>query len=166
MTRAVLSFGSNVGDSLGYLRSVVDDLQQQLVAVSSVYQTAPWGGVEQDPFLNAVAVFADDGATPQDWLERCHRLETAAERHREVRWGPRTLDVDVVDVTDAAGASVVQQDIALTLPHPRAHERAFVLVPWLEIEPDAVLAGFGRIAELVGSVGDQVIVRRTDVSLQ
>lgn len=132
---AVLSLGSNLGDRLAHLRAAVDVLQP--VAVSPVYETAPWGGVEQDDFLNVVVLCDCDAA--EAW-RRAVRAETAAGRQRDVRWGPRTLDVDVV-VADG-------EDPALVLPHPRAHERAFVLVPWLDLDPDAELPGHGRVADL------------------
>lgn len=128
MSRAVLSIGSNLGDRLEHLRSVVRALQP--VAVSSVYETAPWGGVDQDDYLNAVLIVEDPAVDAYGWLARAHELEAAAGRVRDVRWGPRTLDVDVIDV-----AGVVSADPVLTLPHPRAHERAFVLVPWAEVDP-------------------------------
>jgi 2-amino-4-hydroxy-6-hydroxymethyldihydropteridine diphosphokinase len=132
---AVLSLGSNLGDRLAHLRLGLSFLEP--VAVSSAYETAPWGGVEQDDFLNVVAICPWDAA--EAW-RRAVAAETAAGRSRDVRWGPRTLDVDVVwaDGTDPA----------LVLPHPHAHERAFVLVPWLEVAPDAVLPGYGAIADL------------------
>lgn len=128
MTRAVLSIGSNLGDRLAHLRSVVEALRP--VRVSSVYETAPWGGVEQADFLNAVVIAEDADLDAYGWLARAQELEAAAGRVREVRWGPRTLDVDVIDVD-----GIVSADPVLTLPHPRAHERAFVLVPWAEIDP-------------------------------
>lgn len=128
MTRAVLSIGSNVGDRLAHLRSVVAALHP--VAVSSVYETAPWGGVDQDDYLNAVVVVEDAGTDAYGWLAKARELEAAAGRVRDVRWGPRTLDVDVIDVD-----GTVSTDPELTLPHPRAYERAFVLLPWAEAEP-------------------------------
>ncbi|WP_168702538.1 2-amino-4-hydroxy-6-hydroxymethyldihydropteridine diphosphokinase, partial [Gordonia paraffinivorans] len=97
MSRAVLSAGSNVGDSLGYLRSVVEAFADELVAVSSVYATPPWGGVEQDDFLN-VTLLVEGPGTARDFFERGVELEQAAQRTRDIRWGPRTLDVDVISV--------------------------------------------------------------------
>jgi 2-amino-4-hydroxy-6-hydroxymethyldihydropteridine diphosphokinase len=146
MSRAVLSIGSNVGDRLAYLQSAVDGLRP--VAVSPVYETEPWGGVEQDDYLNAVLVVEDAGTDAYGWLARAHALEAAAGRTRETRWGPRTLDVDVIDV-DGTGSD----DPALRLPHPRAHERAFVLVPWADVDPAAVLPGRGKVADLVVDTG-------------
>lgn len=131
----MLSLGSNVGDRLAHLRAGVAVLEP--VAVSPVYETAPWGGVEQPDFLNVVVLCAYDA--DEAW-RRAVRAEEQEGRVRDVRWGPRTLDVDVV-VADGT-------DPALELPHPRAHERAFVLVPWLDLDPDAVLPGHGRVADL------------------
>ncbi|RZL24424.1 2-amino-4-hydroxy-6-hydroxymethyldihydropteridine diphosphokinase [Rhodococcus globerulus] len=134
MTRAVLSIGSNIGDSLAHLQSAVDGLGDAVVAVSSVYSTAPWGGVEQQDFLNAVLLVDDPTAGSYDWLLRSRKLEEDADRVRDQRWGPRSLDVDVVDCE-----GIVSADPELTLPHPRAHLRAFVLIPWLDVEPGATL---------------------------
>ncbi|QBJ97050.1 2-amino-4-hydroxy-6-hydroxymethyldihydropteridine diphosphokinase [Rhodococcus sp. ABRD24] len=134
MTRAVLSIGSNIGDSLAHLQSVVDGLQGHVVAVSPVYSTAPWGGVEQQDFLNAIVIVDDPDIDGLGWLRRGQQLEAEADRVREQRWGPRTLDVDVVTCD-----GIRCDGPELTLPHPRAHERAFVLVPWLAVEPDATL---------------------------
>jgi 2-amino-4-hydroxy-6-hydroxymethyldihydropteridine diphosphokinase len=141
---SVLSLGSNVGDRLAHLRAGVAVLEP--VAVSPVYETAPWGGVEQDDFLNVVVRCAYDAS--EAW-RRALLAEEQEGRVRDVRWGPRTLDVDVV-VADGS-------DPALELPHPRAHERAFVLVPWLDLDPDAELPGHGRVADLVV---DRSTVRR------
>ena len=90
------------------------------------------------------------------------KVGSAAGRTREVRWGARTLDVDVVTVTGDDGTPVLSDDPELTLPHPRAHERAFVLVPWLTLEPTAVLPGHGRVADLVAALppGDVAAVKR------
>ncbi|WP_415972887.1 2-amino-4-hydroxy-6-hydroxymethyldihydropteridine diphosphokinase [Rhodococcus sp. 077-4] len=134
MTRAVLSIGSNIGDSLSHLRSVTTALGDRVVASSPVYRSAPWGGVEQQDFLNAVVLAEDDAFDAWDWLRFGQRLEEAADRVRVQRWGPRSLDVDVV-----VCENVISDDPRLTLPHPRAHERAFVLLPWLDVEPDATL---------------------------
>ncbi len=152
MTRAVLSLGANLGDRAGALRTAVQALRDDgLVARSTLYETPPWGPVEQPPYLNAVVVLRGD-RDAAGWLARAHELEQAAGRTREVRFGPRTLDVDVVTVTADDGSPVLSDDPALTLPHPRAHERAFVLVPWLSLDPNAVLPGRGRVADLVAAL--------------
>jgi 2-amino-4-hydroxy-6-hydroxymethyldihydropteridine diphosphokinase len=132
----VLSIGSNLGERLGRLQGALDALRAWVHAVSPVYETAPWGPVPQGEFLNAVLVVGDPGADAREWLARAQAAERVAERVREQRWGPRTLDVDIVAVD-----GVTSDEPELTLPHPRAAERAFVLVPWADVEPDARLGG-------------------------
>ena len=152
MSRAVLSLGANLGDRAATLREAIDALADDgLVARSTLYETPPWGPVEQPPYLNAIAI-VDGPRDAAGWLARAHELEQSAGRTREVRWGPRTLDVDVVTVTGDDGAPVVSDDPELTLPHPRAHERAFVLVPWAALDPAAELPGRGRVADLLGAL--------------
>jgi 2-amino-4-hydroxy-6-hydroxymethyldihydropteridine diphosphokinase len=152
VSRAVLSLGANLGDRAATVRAAIAALGDDgLVARSVLYETPPWGPVEQPPYLNAIAIVRG----PRDaagWLARAHELEQAAGRTRKVRWGARTLDVDVVTVTGDDGTPVLSDDPALTLPHPRAHERAFVLVPWLALEPTAVLPGHGAVADLVAKL--------------
>lgn len=148
MTRAVLSLGSNLGDRIAHLRSVVADLGPALLAASPVYETAPWGVTDQPDFLNAVVVAEDPELDAWGWLRRGQALETAAERVREQRWGPRTLDVDVVCVRSADG-EVRSIDPELVLPHPGTASRATVLVPWHDADPDAVLDGHGPVAGLL-----------------
>jgi 2-amino-4-hydroxy-6-hydroxymethyldihydropteridine diphosphokinase len=152
MTRAVLSLGANLGDRAGALRRALTTLKDDgLVARSTLYETPPWGPVEQPPYLNAIAVVRGD-RDAAGWLALAHELEQAAGRTRGERWGPRTLDVDVVTVTGDDGAPVLSDDPDLTLPHPRAHERAFVLVPWLTLDPTAELPGHGRVADLLAAL--------------
>ena len=152
MTRAVLSLGANVGDRAGALRGAFTALKDEgLVARSTLYETPPWGPVEQPPYLNAIGIVRGR-RTACGWMDLAHELEQAAGRTREVRFGPRTLDVDVVTVSEDDGTPVLSEDPELTLPHPRAHERAFVLVPWLALEPAAVLPGRGRVADLVAAL--------------
>ena len=146
MTNAVLSVGSNMGDRLAYLRSALDRMRPCVDAVSPVYETPPWGPVSQPDYLNAVILASDDTADPPVWLARAHAAEDAAGRVRDQRWGPRTLDVDVIAVDD-----IELKDPDLTLPHPRAAERAFVLVPWLAVDPEARLSG-GSVADLVAQL--------------
>ncbi|HET6877975.1 MAG TPA: 2-amino-4-hydroxy-6-hydroxymethyldihydropteridine diphosphokinase [Jatrophihabitans sp.] len=146
MSKAVLSIGANLGDRLAALQAAMERFRPWLRAVSPVYETAPWGPVPQEDYLNAVLVVADETAAPHTWLERAQAAEQAAGRTRELRWGPRTLDVDIVDVD---GVSSLEP--ALILPHPRAAERAFVLVPWLAADPAARLGGV-PVAELVAAL--------------
>lgn len=128
------------------MASVVDEFAAELVAASSLYATAPWGGVEQDDFLNQVLI-VDVEQSPRELLRRCQSLEQRARRVRKKRWGPRTLDVDIVLIDGFSS-----RDPELTVPHPRAHERAFVLVPWLEIDPDAHLEN-RSVAGIVDKLG-------------
>lgn len=123
-------------DSRAHLASVVRAFEPELIALSSLYQTAPWGGVEQQAFLNQALLVDVSSDDPYTLLHRCQELERAARRVREVRWGPRTLDVDIIDIEGFTSTHPV-----LTIPHPRAHEREFVLRPWLEIDPEAQLNG-------------------------
>jgi 2-amino-4-hydroxy-6-hydroxymethyldihydropteridine diphosphokinase len=163
MTRAVLSLGSNRGDRLAHLRSAVAGFADALVAASPVYETAPWGGVAQDDFLNAVLLVDDPGTDAWGWLRRGQALEQEAGRVREVRWGPRTLDVDVVTVD-----GVTCDDPELLLPHPGTPERATVLRPWLDVDPDAVLPGHGPVAALLAALGPDAeagMRRRDDLVL-
>lgn len=148
MSRAVLSVGSNLGDRAAALQLAVEGLRPELIAVSPVYETEPWGVADDQPcYLNAILI-AESDVDSHWWLRRAGQLEEAAGRTREGRrWAPRTLDVDVVSVDQ-----VVSADPALTLPHPRAHRRAFVLLPWLALDPAAVLPGRGRVADLVGDL--------------
>ena len=152
MTTAVLSLGGNLGDREATLRTALAALAGHgLVAASGLYETPPWGPVEQPAYLNAVAVLTGD-RDAAGWLALAHELEQAAGRTREVRWGARTLDVDVVTVTAEDGTPVRSTDPELLLPHPRAAERAFVLVPWLAVDPAATLPGHGPVAELVAAL--------------
>ncbi|MEU4830290.1 2-amino-4-hydroxy-6-hydroxymethyldihydropteridine diphosphokinase [Streptosporangium sp. NPDC023615] len=160
--RVVLALGSNLGDRHATLRGAVEALfagpDLTFVAASPVYETDPVGGPEQGAYLNAV-VIAESALEPRSLLDRAQSVENAFGRVRVERWGARTLDVDLITVGD-----VVMDDPDLTLPHPRAHERAFVLVPWVRADPGAVLSG-RRVADLLAGL-DQAYVRpRTDLTL-
>ncbi|MCW2887864.1 MAG: 2-amino-4-hydroxy-6-hydroxymethyldihydropteridine diphosphokinase [Streptosporangiaceae bacterium] len=162
--RTVLSLGSNLGDRLDNLQEAIDALFDApgltFVALSPVYETAPWGGIEQPDFLNVV-VMAETRIPPETLLERVLSIEDAMRRERVIHWGPRTLDIDIVTFGD-----VVSDDPDLTLPHPHAHERAFVLVPWADIDPGAVLPGRGAVADLVAAVGTADVTLRGELILQ
>jgi len=128
-------------------------------AVSSVYETAPVGGPEQPDYANAVLIGWSE-MVPTELLALAHQAEQVWHRTREIRWGPRTLDVDVLDIE-----GVVSDDNVLTLPHPRATQRAFVVVPWLEVEPTAVLADgavLANLEELATQAIEQGLVRRRE----
>ena len=134
--RALLALGSNMGDRVEYLRAAVAEIPD-LVAVSDAYETDPIGGVDQDPFLNIV-VALDTSLTPHELLDVCRAREAAAERVRVIRWGPRTLDVDVLWVDGEA----VDDPPELLVPHPRMFERAFVLVPLADVAADILPEGY------------------------
>jgi 2-amino-4-hydroxy-6-hydroxymethyldihydropteridine diphosphokinase len=127
------------------------DSGTDIVAVSALYNTSPVGGPEQPDFTNAIAIITTDHP-PMDLLALVQRIENAHDRQRLERWGPRTLDIDIV-----AFDELVLHDPTLTIPHPRAHERAFVLVPWLEVDEAAELPGHGRVIDLVGATAEQAI---------
>jgi 2-amino-4-hydroxy-6-hydroxymethyldihydropteridine diphosphokinase len=153
----VLALGSNLGDRLDILQGAVDAiaaLQGVSVDVASpVYETVPVGGPEQPDYLNAV-LLARTIAPPRQLLDLMHGVEASFDRAREVRWGPRTLDIDIITYE-----GVLSDDPDLTLPHPRAHERAFVLAPWHDADPAAVLPGHGPVAGLLAAAGDGGIRR-------
>jgi 2-amino-4-hydroxy-6-hydroxymethyldihydropteridine diphosphokinase len=160
---AVLSLGSNVGDRVAALQGAVDSLadtpEVHLVSVSSIYETKPADAPAGSPdFLNVV-VLADTTLSIAMLLERAQAVEAAFGRQRGDRNAPRTLDIDLIVVGDR-----VSDDPELTLPHPRAHERAFVLVPWHEIDSRAVLPGKGKIADLLAGVDTSTVVKH-DVEL-
>ncbi|MGI9598623.1 MAG: 2-amino-4-hydroxy-6-hydroxymethyldihydropteridine diphosphokinase [Acidimicrobiales bacterium] len=144
MVRAFLGMGSNVGDRRAILRRAVAAIPE-LVAVSPVYETDPVGGPEQGPFYNIV-VELDTERSPQELLALCHELEQAAGRVRVVRWGPRTLDVDVLLVGD-----LTVDEENLSVPHARMAERNFVMVPLLDLAPDIGVAGYDP-ATAIGDV--------------
>ncbi|MFD9866822.1 2-amino-4-hydroxy-6-hydroxymethyldihydropteridine diphosphokinase [Streptomyces niveus] len=164
--RAVISLGSNLGNRLETLQGAIDALEDtpglRVKAVSPVYETEPWG-VEpgsQPSYFNAIVVVKTT-LPPSSLLERAQAVEEAFDRVRVERWGPRTIDVDIV-----AYADVVSDDPVLTLPHPRAHQRAFVLVPWLDVEPEALLAGRGTVSELLSVIEQRGVEPRVDLELR
>ncbi len=149
MTVVVCSLGANLGDRLARLQDAVDGLRAH--RVSAVYQTPPWGDPDQPPYLNAVVIACHPARTPRGWLALAQAIETRAGRVRDPgrRYGPRPLDVDLIVARTDSGELIHSDDPALRLPHPLAWRRAFVLVPWLDLEPAAALPGRGRIADLL-----------------
>src|SRR5262249_44505961 len=143
--QCVLALGSNIGDRLASLQAGIDALASgpgvMPNAVSAVFETTPVGGPDQPDYLNAV-LLARSALPAAEILRRCQAAEQASGRERTVRWGPRTLDIDIIACDDE-----VSDDPLLTLPHPRAYERAFVLAPWLDVDPGAVLTGHGPVAD-------------------
>jgi len=156
VTDAILSLGSNLGDREATIRAAVRDIARvaEITAVSSLVETAalkPTGVDAAAPaYLNAV-VAVRTHREPLDLLRELLAIEAAHGRVRDIRWGDRTLDIDIV-----AFGEVISDAAELTIPHPRAAERAFVLAPWLELDPDAVLPGFGRVDTLLAASGDTV----------
>jgi 2-amino-4-hydroxy-6-hydroxymethyldihydropteridine diphosphokinase len=165
MVQSVLSIGGNQGDRLETLRSAVRAIVGlpgvQLVAVSSVYETPPWGPVAQPDFLNAaVVVEVSERLSSLAFLHALQEIENNHGRTRDVHWGPRTLDIDVV-----VFGSEVSDLPELVLPHPHAHEREFVLVPWLEVDGEAEIPGLGRVDSLMASLDPALVTRKPDLSL-
>lgn len=163
---AVLALGANLGNRLENLQGALDALADtpglRVKAVSPVYETAPWG-VEpgsQPSYLNAVALVKTT-LPPSSLLERAQAVEEAFLRVREERWGARTLDVDIITYADT-----VSDDPVLTLPHPRAHQRAFVLAPWHDMDPEAQLPGHGPVAALLSAADRAGVTPRTDLELR
>ncbi|MEU1594155.1 2-amino-4-hydroxy-6-hydroxymethyldihydropteridine diphosphokinase [Streptomyces sp. NPDC005708] len=164
--RAVISLGSNLGNRLETLQGAIDALEDtpgvRVKAVSPVYETEPWGVApgSQPAYFNAVVVVKTT-LPPSSLLERAHAVEEAFHRVRDERWGARTLDVDII-----AYAEHVSDDPVLTLPHPRAHERAFVLAPWHDLDPGAQLPGRGPVADLLAFVTRESVIPRADLELR
>ncbi|MGH3649174.1 MAG: 2-amino-4-hydroxy-6-hydroxymethyldihydropteridine diphosphokinase [Acidimicrobiia bacterium] len=151
MTRYAVGLGSNVGDRLGHIqraRAGLDELGTSVI-VSPLYESAPVGGPDQDPYLNAVAVL-DSNLTPDELLARLHDIEHQEGREREVHWGPRTLDLDIVS---SDNPPIDTED--LTVPHPRAVEREFVLRPLVEVWPEAPVAPGVAASDALTGVGAQ-----------
>ena len=164
--RAVLSVGSNLGDRLGTLQGCVQAIgglaDTDVLAISPVYETAPVGGPAQPDYLNAVLVVAT-ARGPRPLLAATQRIEADFGRVRPadaVRFGPRTLDIDIIGYDEQ-----ISDDPVLTLPHPRAHERAFVLAPWHDVEPGASLPGRGPVAALLAASGRDGVRPRPDLIL-
>ena len=164
--RVVLALGSNLGDRMGALQGAVDTIADTpdvwVTSVSPVYETEPVDAPDGSPqFLNAV-VLADTTLAAHRLLDRALAVEDAYDRERsEIRNAPRTLDVDIIVVGDRRA-----DDDQLTLPHPRAHERAFVLQPWHDLEPDAEIPGVGSIKELLEGLDGSGLTRREDLALE
>lgn len=161
--KATLSLGSNLGDRLGYLQGALDALSKatgtHIHSVSAVYETDPVGGPDQGEYLNAVVVLKTI-LSPQQLLAVAQQIETDANRVREVHWGPRTLDIDIL----AMDSEVIDTE-DLVLPHPRAHERAFVLLPWSMLDPNFVIPGRASVESLLAQVGSAGVRLREDLKL-
>jgi 2-amino-4-hydroxy-6-hydroxymethyldihydropteridine diphosphokinase len=143
--KAVISLGANIGNPEEQITLAIAMLREatEVLAVSSIYETAPVGGPDQPNYLNAICI-AESDLPASDLLSVLHGIEKTLGRERLERWGPRTLDLDLIQY-----GSILSSAQELELPHPRAHERKFVLEPWLEIEPDAILLTHGKVSELL-----------------
>jgi len=162
--RAVLAVGANLGDRLGTLQACVTAIGRlpdtDVLAISPVYETDPVGGPAQPDYLNAVLVI-QTGLAPGELLDAAHRIEADFGRVRAGRFGPRTLDIDIVSY-----AGRRSDDPVLTLPHPRAHERAFVLAPWHDLDAQAVLPGRGPVSDLLAGLDTSGVRRVPDAALR
>jgi len=154
VTRYAIALGSNLGDRLQHLTDAHDELAEafSMAAVSAIYETAPVGGPAQGPYLNAVVVI-ETGADPLQVLEVCQAIERDHGRERGVRWGPRTLDLDIVVAEEH------HHDERLTIPHPRAAEREFVLRPLCDVWPDAAVGEDGNAREALSALQSQGVDR-------
>ena len=143
--RAVIALGANIGNQREQMDLAVAMLREatDVIAVSTYHRTAPVGGPTQPDFLNAICI-AESELPAIDLLSLLHGIEKSLGRERIQRWGPRTIDLDLIQY-----GSLISKAAELELPHPRAFERGFVLAPWMEIEPDAVLLTHGKVAELL-----------------
>jgi 2-amino-4-hydroxy-6-hydroxymethyldihydropteridine diphosphokinase len=162
--RAFIGLGANLGDREGTLRRALALLGEragiEVAAVSSAYESAPWGPVEQPPYLNAAAEL-ETTLEPHALLAELLAVEAELGRVRDVRWGPRTCDLDLL----LYGERTIDTD-DLQVPHPRLSERRFVLDPLLELAPDARLPGGPALAELAPAVADQEVERRPAIRLR
>lgn len=143
--KAVIALGANIGSPEEQMQLAIAMLREatDVIAVSSIYTTEPVGGPEQPNFVNAICI-AESDLPAADLLSLLHGIEKTLGRERIERWGPRTIDLDLIQY-----GTILSSAQELELPHPRAHERRFVLEPWHEIEPDAILLTHGKVSELL-----------------
>ena len=143
--KAVISLGANIGNPEEQMQLAIAMLREatDVIALSSIYTTEPVGGPEQPNYLNAICI-AESDLPAADLLALLHGIEKTLGREHVERWGPRTIDLDLIQY-----GTILSSAQELELPHPRAHERKFVLEPWLEVEPDAILLTHGKVSELL-----------------
>ena len=143
--KAVISLGANIGNPEEQMQLAIAMLREatDVIALSSIYTTEPVGGPVQPNYLNAICI-AESDLPAADLLALLHGIEKTLGRERVERWGPRTIDLDLIQY-----GTILSSAEELELPHPRAHERKFVLEPWLEVEPDAILLTHGKVSELL-----------------
>jgi 2-amino-4-hydroxy-6-hydroxymethyldihydropteridine diphosphokinase len=161
--KATVGLGSNMGDRLANLQFAIDSLNAtvgtQVHSISPVYETDPVGGPAQDDYLNAVAVLKTI-LSPEQLLDATQQIELSAHRERNEHWGPRTLDLDLLAMDD-----LTLNSQNLVLPHPRAHERGFVLLPWSTLDPNFIIPGHQSVAELLAEVDISGVRPRPDLTL-
>ena len=147
--KVVIALGSNLGDRRGYIDRAIDSLKEHLRidAISSLIESEPFGGPEQGDYLNGV-LLGDTELSPEELMLELLRIESELDRVRSVVNAPRTIDLDLIDYEGMTLSSPL-----LTLPHPRAHQRHFVITPWSEIDPAGVLVGHGSLREIVAANG-------------
>ncbi len=162
--KATVGLGSNLGDRLANLQFAIDSLNTatgtQVHSISPVFETDPVGGPAQDDYLNAVAVVKTI-LSPEQLLEVTQQIEVAAHRERNERWGPRTLDLDLLAMDD-----LIIDSKNLVLPHPRAHERGFVLLPWSTLDPDYLIPGQQSVSDSLAQVDVTGVRPRPDLTLE
>jgi len=143
--KAVISLGANIGNPEEQMQLAIAMLREatEVIALSSIYTTEPVGGPVQPNYLNAICI-AESDLPAADLLALLHGIEKTLGREHVERWGPRTIDLDLIQY-----GTILSSAQELELPHPRAHERKFVLEPWLEVEPDAILLTHGKVSELL-----------------
>ncbi|MBF8251718.1 MAG: 2-amino-4-hydroxy-6-hydroxymethyldihydropteridine diphosphokinase [Actinobacteria bacterium] len=146
--KAVIALGANIGNPLENLEIALSLLREstKVISVSSFYKTAPVGGPAQPDYLNAVCIIESE-LPALDLLSLLQGIEKSLGRERSEHWGPRTIDLDLIQF-----GGLLSKSTELELPHPRAHERRFVLEPWLEIDSDAVLLSHGRVDQLLAQL--------------
>ena len=161
--KATVGLGSNLGDRLANLQFAIDSLNgtvgTQVHSISPVYETDPVGGPAQDDYLNAVAVLKTI-LSPEQLLDATQQIELSAHRERNEHWGPRTLDLDLLAMDD-----LTLNSQNLVLPHPRAHERGFVLLPWSTLDPNFIIPGHRSVAELLAEIDISGVRPRPDLTL-
>ena len=146
--KAVIALGANIGNPEEQMKLAIAMLREatDVIALSSIYTTEPVGGPEQPNYLNAICI-TESELPAADLLALLHGIEKTLGREHVERWGPRTIDLDLIQY-----GTILSSAQELELPHPRAHERKFVLEPWLEVEPDAILLTHGKISELLAQL--------------
>ncbi|OPJ57050.1 2-amino-4-hydroxy-6-hydroxymethyldihydropteridine diphosphokinase [Alkalithermobacter paradoxus] len=159
MHSVYLSIGTNMGDRIKNINDAIDNIRRfedtNIVKVSKVYETEPWGYINQEKFLN-ICVKINTNLSPHSLLEKCQEVENILHRERIIRWGPRSIDIDILLYDD-----IISDDEKLIIPHPRMKERAFVLVPLMDIDPNLYIQG-ENIKDILSTLKEQGIKEYTE----